>query len=104
AVSQTRALHRDERLSPEALGNRRVLRQSRDQARHPRPPAEPVRPAERLAEALRRLALGQADGALLGHDDERLLLDDEPAAARLGRGDAVLGRRELAAQAVAIER
>ena len=70
--------------------------------------AEPVARAQAVDAARRRLrrgAGGQAEAVALGHHQELLVLDDQPAAGAGGRPAApALGGRELAAEAVHVER
>jgi hypothetical protein len=107
-TQQVGALALAKSLRPQALRHRRALGQRGDPAGLAGPRAEPVARTQAIDTARRRLrgrARGQAEVVALGHDQELLVLDDQPAADAGGRPAApALGRRELAAEAVHVER
>src|SRR5262249_43754236 len=103
-VGQPRALHRDERLPLEPRGQGGVGAEARHPARRPAEEPEAERDPGGAAEAARELALGQPQLAAVRRDEERLVLDQEPASPRLDRRRGLLGGDEGGAQALPVER
>jgi len=65
---------------------------------------EPERLRHRGLEAGGQRALGQAEGAAVGEDEEILVLDEQPVALGLRSAAAALGGLEGLAQYLAVER